>query len=135
VEVNTEAVERALDLLEHARYGILVARSQLVDIRASVAVLGRLLPAPPRIDGGPELLHLSAGVVVVVLALDLVAGELQQAGDRVAVGSVPRRGHRDRAGRVRGDHLDLDALAGLGLACAEFPATLEHTGPCLGQPF
>src|SRR5207248_215618 len=78
VEVDAKAVERSLDLLEHARDGILVTRGQLLHVRAVVAVLGRLLSAAPRLDRGAELLHLRAGVVVVVLALDLVAGELQQ---------------------------------------------------------
>ena len=85
---------------------------QLGDVLAVVAVLGRLLPAPRGLDRRAEALHLGAGVVVVVLALDRVARELEQPRDRVAVRGVPRRGDRDRPRRVRGDHLDLDALAG-----------------------
>ena len=79
---------------------------------APVAVLGRLLPAPHRLDRGAEAVHLRAGVVVVVLALDRVARELEQPRDAVAVRAVPRGGDRDRAGRVRRHHLDLDPLAG-----------------------
>ena len=54
-----------------------------------VAVLGRRLTAADGGDGRPEPVHLAAGVVPVVLALDLVPGELEQARDRVAVGGVP----------------------------------------------
>ena len=53
-----------------------------------IAVLGRLLAAPARLDRRTEAVHLGAGVVVVVLALDVVTGELEQARDRVAVGAV-----------------------------------------------
>ncbi len=124
--MNAKNVERPLDLLEHPRHRVLVARRELVDIGAAVAVLGGLLPSPSRLDRGPELLHLRAGVVVVVLALDLVPGELEETGDRVAVGAVPCRGDRDRAGRVGGDHLDLDSLAPVGLSGAEIAAALDH---------
>ena len=41
-------------------------------------------------DRRAEAVHLGAGVVVVVLARDLVAAELEQAGDAVAVGAVAR---------------------------------------------
>ena len=108
--MDPEALERRLDLLEHRRHRIALERGELGDVRALVAVLGRLLPAPDRLDRGPEALHLRAGVVVVVLALDRVAGVREDARDRVAVGAVPGRRDRDRPGRVRGDHLDLHAL-------------------------
>jgi hypothetical protein len=48
---------------------------QLADVVALVAVLGRVLPAPDRLDRLAELVHLRARVVVVVLALDLVAAD------------------------------------------------------------
>ena len=51
------------------------SRGQLLDVLAAVAVLGRRLAASQRFDRGAEELHLTAGVVVVVLALDLVPGE------------------------------------------------------------
>ncbi len=89
---------------------IAVELRELGDVLALVAVLGRLLAAPRRLDGRCETLHLRAGVVVVVLALDLVPGEREHASDGVAVRPVPRRRDGDRPGRVRGDHLDLDAL-------------------------
>src|SRR5215831_9642834 len=65
VEVDPEAVERLLDLLQHSGDRVSRARRELVDVGTPIAVLGWLLPAPPRLHGGPELLHLRAGVVVV----------------------------------------------------------------------
>ncbi len=52
------------------------------DVVAVVAVLGRRLAAPQRVDRRAEPLDLGAGVVVVVLALDGVAREREQARDR-----------------------------------------------------
>ena len=92
------------------RTGSPSSRGELGDVLAVVAVLGRLLAAPHRLDRRAEAVHLRARVVVVVLALDLVPRELEQARDRVAVGAVPCRRDGDRAGRVRRHHLDLDAL-------------------------
>src|SRR5262249_4194623 len=48
VEVDAKAVERVLDLLEHPRNRVARARRELVDVRAAIAGLGRLLPTPPR---------------------------------------------------------------------------------------
>src|SRR5205823_2763714 len=101
VEVDAKPVERPFDLLEHPGDRVVVTRRELVDVRAAVAVVGWLLSAPPRLDRGTELFHLRTGVVVVVLALDLVARELEQARNRVAVGAVPSRSDSDRAGRAR----------------------------------
>ncbi len=75
-----------------------------------VSVLGWLLPAPACLDRRAEEVHLSAGVVVVILALDVVARETEQPRDGVSVGAVARGGNGDRAGRVRRDHLDLHLL-------------------------
>ena len=110
VEVDAEPLERLLDALEHHRHRVAGERGQLGHVRARVPVLGRLLAAPERFDGVAEAVHLRAGVVVVVLALDVVTGEGQQPRHRVAVRAVPRVRDRDRPGRVRRDHLDLDPL-------------------------
>ena len=110
VEVDAEPLERRLDLLQHQRHRIALQGGEVVDVRTPIAVLRWLLAAPHRLDRRPEPLHLRARVVVVVLALDLVPGEREQAGERVAVGAVASRRDRNRAGRVRGDHLDLDTL-------------------------
>ena len=82
VEVDAEALERRLDPLEHRRHRIAGKRRELRDVLAVVAVLGRLLAAPHRLDRRVEALHLRAGVVVVVLALDVVTGERQKPRDR-----------------------------------------------------
>ena len=124
--MDPEALHRRLDPLQHLRHRIVRQPRQLGDVGAVVAVLRRLLATAPGLDRRAEPLHLRAGVVVVVLALDLVAGEGEQARDRVAVGAVARGRDRDRAGRVRGDHLDLDPLLRLGRAAAVLHAGREH---------
>ena len=91
---------------------------QLGDVRTLIAVLRRVLPAPDRLDRGAEAIHLRAGVVVVVLALDRVARVREDARDRVAVGPVPSRCDGDRPGRVRGHHLHLHPLGGIREAAA-----------------
>ena len=112
--MDTEALEGRLDLLEHPRQRVPRLARELGDVLAAVAVLGRLLAAANRLDGFPKAPHLRAGVVVVVLALDPMPGELEQARDRVAVRSVPGRRDGDRASGVRGDELDLDLLGRVG---------------------
>jgi hypothetical protein len=113
IEVDAEALEARLDLFQHPGNRIVVARGELGDVVAPVAVLGRLLAAPDSLDRGVEALQLRAGVVVVVLARDLVARELELARDRVADRAVPARGDGDRPGRVGRDHLDLQRLRAL----------------------
>ena len=98
VEVDPEALERLLDPLEHRGHGIAVERRQVSHVVAPVPVLGRLLPAPDCVDGGVEALHLRTGIVVVVLALDVVPGEVEEPRHGVAVRAVPRR--RDGTGPV-----------------------------------
>ena len=87
------------------------------DVLAVVAVLGHLGVAAERLevarlDRGAEPVHLPAGVVEVVLALDGVAGGLEQARDRVAEHGVARVADVQRPRRVRAHELHLDALAG-----------------------
>jgi len=81
VEVDAEALERGLDSSEHGRDRVSFLSSQVFDVRALVALLGKLLTPPTRLDGRPKAIHLTTRVVVVVLALDLVARELEQARD------------------------------------------------------
>ena len=87
-----------------------VEPGELPDVLPLVAVLGRLFASPNGVDGCVEELHLPSGVVVVVLALDLLARERQEPRDRVAVRAIPGMRHRERAGGVRGHHLDLHPL-------------------------
>ena len=109
--MDAEALERRLDLLQHQRHRVALQRSEVVDVRAAVTVLRRLLAAPHRVDRGAEPIHLAARVVVVVLALHRVAGELEQARDRVAVRTVSPVRDVERPGRVGRDHLHLHTLA------------------------
>ena len=139
VEVDAEALERRLDPLEHDRNSVAVELRELRDVIALVAVLGRLLAAPRRLDGLCETLHLSTGVVVVVLALDLMPREREHASDGVAVRPVPRSRDRDGPGRVRRDHLDLNAFRLCSRSRPEAALRaddLGHAGsqPRIGQP-
>ena len=89
--MDAKALERGANLLQHqldadARelVGVLVCRArdplcQLGDVVAAVAVLGRLLATRTRADRRAEVENLRAVVVDVVLALDAVARELEQA--------------------------------------------------------
>ncbi len=126
VEADPEPLQRRLDQAEHHRHGVAVDLRELGDVVAVVAVLGRLLAAAHRVDRRAEAVHLGAGVVVVVLALDRVTGEGEQPRDAVAVGAVACRGDGHRAGRVRRHHLDLNALRRLGGAAAELVSGREH---------
>ena len=104
------SLELLLDLPHHQLHRIALARGDLLDVRARVAVLGRLLSPPPCLDRLTERVDLPADVVVVVLALDRVAGKGEQARDRVAVRAVSRRADRDRTGRVGRYRLHLNPL-------------------------
>ena len=70
VEVDPEPLERRLDLLEHPRHRVALHLRELRDVGALVAALRRRRTAPRRLDRRAEEVHLRAGVVVVVLALD-----------------------------------------------------------------
>jgi len=67
---------------------VAVDLGELVDVVTLVPALGRLLPAPPRLDGGAKEIDLPTGVVEVVLAFDLVSGVVENPRDRVAVCAV-----------------------------------------------
>ena len=79
---------------EHVRHRIAVVRGEIADVVAAVAVLRRLLPKPRRVDRRAEEVELAAGVVVVVLALDIVARVREEPRDGVAVRAVPCRRRR-----------------------------------------
>ena len=103
--------------LLHRGDGIVVERGELRDVVALVAVGRRALPPSPGIDRCVEQVDLRARVVDVELALDGVAGEIEEARDRVPVRGVPHRRDGERPGRVRRDELDLHLL-GLGAGAA-----------------
>jgi hypothetical protein len=90
VEVDPEPLQRALDPLHHVLHAqhrelvrVALGRAvdfggELGDVVALVAALRRLLAAGARPDRLAEEPHLGPVVVDVVLALDRVAGELEQ---------------------------------------------------------
>jgi hypothetical protein len=136
VEAHAVAVQRVADPrhedLDPLR-GELVGRQpggagdplgHLGDVLALVAVLRRLLAAGAGEDRLAEPADLAPAVVEVVLALDRVARELQDARERVAERRVAARGGRERAGRVGRDELHLHALA--AVARPEALARVEH---------
>ena len=83
---------------------------QLLQIGAVVAVLGNGLSLRDGAQRLAELAHLSACVVDVELALDLVPAEGERASQRVAVGRVAGVPDVHRAGGVGRDELDQDEL-------------------------
>ena len=134
VEADPEALELRADHAHHQLDGIALARRDLLDVVAAVAVLRRLLPTPPRLDRFAEELDLTADVVVVVLALDVVPGELEQPRDGVAVRGVPRRADGERPRRVGGHELYLDALLDVGRARPVVVTRLEDLGERVAEP-
>ena len=94
------------------------ARRDLADVlaqRLAVAQIGR---AGERVD-------LRAGVVDVVFARHLVAGELQQVGERIAEHGAAAVADVHRAGRVGRDVLDVDPLAAAEIGAAVVGALLQ----------
>ncbi len=83
----------------------------VLDVLALVEalVLGDRLVASAQPHRLAELVDLRARVVEVVLARDVVAGELQHPRERVTVGRVPAARRGQRPGRVRGHVLDVHA--------------------------
>ncbi|MPM98877.1 hypothetical protein SDC9_146067 [bioreactor metagenome] len=73
-----------------------------------------------------EDVHLPAGVIDVVLAGDVPAGEGQQARQRGAVGGAAAVADVQRAGRVGRDELDLHLLPAAGGGTAEVFLLGEH---------
>ena len=134
VEVHAEALECRLDALEHPRHRVAGLCGEVRDVRAAIALLGRLLSYPDSLHGFAEQLHLPSRVVVVVLSHDDVARERQETGDGVAVSAVA--GVRDSEGprRVRGHHLDLHAL-GRGREAAAEGLGLEDRAQRVDEPF
>src|SRR5690606_4721759 len=69
--------------------GAVVGAGQALPVAARVAALGQGPTGPAGQDRLAEATDLPAGVVDVVLAGDVVAAALEQAGERVAVGGEP----------------------------------------------
>ncbi len=84
--------------------------------------------------GGAEPVHLAAGVVEVVLALDVPAGEGKQPGQGVADDGVPRVADRERPGGVRRDELHLEPPARAAFGAPERGASFQDRAQCVVQP-
>src|SRR5207237_326953 len=107
---------------------------ELGDVRPLIALLGRLFAPPPRRDRLAEEVDLAPDVVEIVLALDVVPREPEEARDGVSVRGVPSRPDRQRPGRVRGHELHLDPLAPFRAAAAVRLARLEDLAERGAEP-
>ena len=91
--------------------GPVIGGGQFGHVLALVAALWDLVGHGAGPAGSPQGPDLSAGVVDVVLAADLVSGAGQHPGQGVAVTAPPAVAHMDGAGRVGRDELDLHPFA------------------------
>jgi hypothetical protein len=107
-------------------------RGQILDVRTLIQALAlrHVLAVGPQRQRHAEVVHLVAGVVDVELARDVGAGRFQQPAQGVADGGPPGVAQVQRARRVGGDELQVDVLAGEGLAAAVRLALLDDA---LGQ--
>ena len=131
VDLDAKVGDLAADLLQHVLDRIDIERRELVDVLPLIAALGNLFPPSPRLDRRPEEVDLPARVVEVVLALDVVTREVEQARNGVSVGTVTRGADGQRPGRIGRDQLDLDLLRLLRLAGAVVRADLAQR---IGKP-
>ena len=146
VEDDPHPGEAALGLGHHQRHGgsgdlpdrQVAGTGDVVgeagDVLALVAALRDLLATRPGLDRLAEHQHLRAGVVYVELAVDLVPGEGEQAGQRVAVGGVARAADMDRPGGVGADEFDVDPQRGVGHRGAPATAGCRDVGQRAGVP-
>ena len=88
--------------------------------------------AVAQIGGAGQRIDLRAGIVDVVLARHLVAGELQQVGQRIAEHRAAAMADVHRPGRVGRDVLDVDALALAEIGAAVGGALLRGSPPPRG---
>ncbi len=102
--------------LGDARIGGVQLGRQIANIFALIAVFGESMRhaaqfAQARVNRAAERRHLVAGVVDVILALDIEARGAQHFGDRVAHGGAASVPDVQRPGRVGADELDLHLLS------------------------
>ena len=77
-------------------------------------------------EGATEESDLGAGVVDVVLALDIEAGGVEQRGEGVAEHGSASVADLQGAGRISGDELDLDAMSSAEFDAAPLVARFDH---------
>ena len=104
------------------------------EVRALVAVLGRLTPLVAGHERRRERVQLTPGVVQVVLAMDRRALCGEEVRDRVAHGDPSTAAGVQRARRVHRHELQVDARAGVRVAVTELLAVGHHSGEHVVQP-
>ena len=109
VDRDPKRLDLPADLLEHRVHRVALVPRDLVHVVADVALGRRFIPTASRLHRLAEELDLPAGVVEVVLLVDLVTRESQQPRYRVSVRAVARRTDRQRRNGVRRDELHLHA--------------------------
>ncbi len=82
-----------------------------------------------------EHVHLPAAIVDVIFARGLVAGEIEEIGERIAKDGAARMADMDRTGRVRGDVLDIHGFARANIATAVIIALLKYGAQDGGPEF
>ena len=86
-------------------------------------------------DRPAQSLHLAAGVVDVVLPLDVIPGRVQHPGQGVAHGRAPAVAHVQRAGGVGRHEFHLDLAAAAQIGPAEIGPEPDHFGRHAAPPF
>ena len=144
-EADAEALERLADQRETGVAGLPRQRleielagplgcDQAADVLAVVAAVGHRLAERERTHRLAELDDLAAVVVDVVLARDVVAAQLEDPGQRVAVRRLARVPDVQRPGRVGRDELDVDRHRRIERRGAEPLALGEHVGQRVDEP-
>ena len=118
------------------RQVVLRHRRELDDVLAVVSALRRLFAVQPRVHRRAELPRLRVVRVDVVLALDLVAGELEHAADGVPERDAAAVADVQRPGGVHAAELDLQPLAttDVARAVAGRDPGKQSLKPFLAQP-
>ena len=141
--VGGHAVHQGLGIDRQIRTGIAFQRGRdVVDVLATVTVRGKRdgrtkafqVPQP---HAQREDVHLAAGVVDVVLALDVESGRFEDVREGRTVGGTPAVSHMQRSGGIGGDELHLDAPSGSERGtCAPGAGDEDatyHRGVCPGR--
>src|SRR5438093_1741247 len=104
-----------------------------IGVRRDLDLLAVELPVADR-DRAAERDELRPGVLDVVLALDSRAGELENRRQHVTERPAAGIRYGERPGRIRGDELDLHALAGKRLRATEVRSGAHDLVDLTGEP-